>query len=82
LHLHPLPQKDLNALGELIHMGRLGRLRDWAHALDMRYPQQREAALRVTALAGNADMDALVALHGRWAALGSQEQSNQNKRED
>jgi PAS domain S-box-containing protein len=70
--LHALPEKELNTLGQLVYMGRLGRLRDWAHSLQMRYPQHQEAAQLVVQLAGNADMDALEALVGRWSALGSQ----------
>jgi len=70
LTLQPLPEVDLRALGELIRMGRLGRVRDWAIALESRCPQHREAVLLVGELAGNADLDALEALHGRWAAMG------------
>jgi len=70
LSLQPLAEGDLLTLGELIHMGRLGRLRDWAVALESRCPQHREAVLLVRELAGNADLDALEALHGRWAAMG------------
>jgi PAS domain S-box-containing protein len=81
LHYQPLPQQELNALAELIRMGRLGRVREWAHALEMRYPQHREAALLARTLAGNADMEALEALHRRWAALGSQEDPNYQNRD-
>jgi PAS domain S-box-containing protein len=70
----PLPEEDIHALGELIRMGRLGRLRDWAHALEMRHPQHRDAAVVVGELAANADLDALEKLHGRWAALSYQEE--------
>jgi signal transduction histidine kinase len=73
LVLDPLPERDLATLEALIHMGRLGRLRDWALALEMRYPQHREAAVFVGVLAANADMDALEALYERWAARGSQD---------
>lgn len=76
VHLHPLPQEDLNTLGELINMGRLGRLRDWAQALEMRYPQHRKAAVAVGELAANADLEALEKLHGRWAAMGCLNESN------
>jgi PAS domain S-box-containing protein len=79
---HALPEKDLRALGELIHMGRMGRVRDWAHAMEMRYPQHREAAVQVGKLAANADLDALEAVHGRWTALGYQEDSENTPRED
>jgi PAS domain S-box-containing protein len=82
LNMHALSANELNSLGELIHMGRLGRLRNWAHALEMRYPQQQEAAALVAELAANADLDALEALHLRWAALGQQEESNNRPRED
>jgi signal transduction histidine kinase len=76
VRLNPLPQDDLNTLGELINMGRLGRLRDWAQALERRHPQHQEAAAAVGELAANADLDALEKLHGRWAALGCLNESN------
>jgi PAS domain S-box-containing protein len=77
LLLHALPDDDLNTLGELIRMGRLGRLRDWAQALKLRHPQHREAADSVAELAANADLDALEILHARWASLDAQSQTNQ-----
>ena len=67
--LHPLPPGDLALLGELIHMGRLGRLRDWAQSLATRSPRHREAALYLGELAANADIDALEELHERWETM-------------
>ena len=72
--LQPLPQQDLNTLGELIRMGRLGRLRDWVRGLEMRYPHHHAAVVLVDELAGNADIAALEDLHQRWAALGCLEE--------
>ena len=79
LALQPLPEQDLHVLGELIRMGRLGRLRDWAKALEKRCPQNQEAATWVGELAGNADLDALEALHGRWVALGCDSEPTQRE---
>ena len=77
--LQPLPEQDLHNLGELIRMGRLGRLQDWAKALEKRCPQNQEAATLVGELAGNADLDALEALHGRWVALGCDSEARQRE---
>jgi hypothetical protein len=74
LSLSHLPDEDLRTLGELIYMGRLGRLRDWAYALQMRYPQHRDAAVLVGELAAKADLDTLEALYVRWVALDVQEE--------
>lgn len=72
----PLTARDLDTLCELIHMGRLGRLRDWANTLAMRYPQHQGAAGLVDKLASEADIVALETLYARWAAIGSQDNPN------
>jgi signal transduction histidine kinase len=66
LRFFPLAQEEHHALGELIHMGRLGRLRDWAQNLAMRYPQHREVVAVIVELAANADLDGLELLQARW----------------
>jgi anti-sigma regulatory factor (Ser/Thr protein kinase) len=72
----PLAHEDIHALGQLINMGRLGRLRDWAQHLEIRFPQHREVAAMIVELAANADLDGLEMLHARWVAAGSPDQLN------
>jgi hypothetical protein len=82
VQLHPLSPEDIKTLGELINMGRLGRLRDWVQALERRYPQHREAFVAVGELAANADLDALERFHARWAAVVSPDESNITQAEE
>jgi PAS domain S-box-containing protein len=67
--LQVLPADLLESLGKLIHMGRLGRLHEWAKDLQEQYPAHRNAAQQVAYLASHAEVDALIALYRRWAAL-------------
>lgn len=71
----PLPQSDLDTLGRLIDMGRVGRLREWARDVELRYPEHLDAARYVDELARNAELDALEKLHRRWLALGAVRQA-------
>jgi PAS domain S-box-containing protein len=80
--LPPLPQDELHMLGELIRMGRLGRLLDWAKALEVRHPQHQQAARLLGELAANADIAALKDLHARWIVLDWQEELNNRQREE
>jgi anti-sigma regulatory factor (Ser/Thr protein kinase) len=82
LPIHPLLQVDLQTLSDMINMGRLGRLRDWAQSVGLRYPQHQQAMELVGELASNADLEALDKLHGRWVALGSLEDQNISQAEE
>jgi PAS domain S-box-containing protein len=82
VHLQALPARELETLGELIHMGRLGRLLDWTQAVADRYPEHRAGAQEVAELANHAKLDALLRLYRRWAALAVTKRSNREKVED
>ena len=75
----PLPDGELSVMAGLIDMGRVGRLRDWARALEMRYPEHAQAARYVEELARNAELDALEKLHRHWVAVSGQEISEQTQ---
>jgi hypothetical protein len=82
VNLQPLGDEDLTALGKLIHMGRLGRLRDWAHDLALRYPEHSGVARFIAQLADNAELDALEKLHKYWLELGAKKTLNIDESED
>lgn len=64
--LPPLPADELAMLGQLISMGRLGRLATWARELAATRPEMRAVAEQLASHAANAEVDALERLYRRW----------------
>lgn len=64
--LPPLPADELAMLGELISMGRLGRLGSWARELGAKHPALRALAEQLASHAANAEVDALERMYRRW----------------
>lgn len=63
-----LPPEELAVLGQLIGMGRMGRLCTWAQNLEMNYPELQSVANHVGSLAAKAEVDALERLYRCWAS--------------
>jgi PAS domain S-box-containing protein len=63
-----LPEDELVMFGQLINMGRMGRLGTWARELAANHPELQAVADQVASLAAMAEVDALERLYQRSRA--------------
>jgi hypothetical protein len=63
-----LPPEELAMLGQLIDMGRMGRLGAWAHRLATNYPDLQAVAFQVAKLASLAEVEELERLYQKSLA--------------
>jgi len=62
----PLSEADLAMLGQLIGMGRMGRIGTWARQLAASKPALQDVAEHLAGLAANAEVDKLERLYQNW----------------